>query len=84
MEVDLDIPKGKVVIGFAGVIDGFNSDCRLLNLSAFFKSEHTDNLKAISTDNYRDLVGKPFFFFDVMRDPEYADKVSRLSSINIY
>lgn len=40
LEVDLAIPAGKCVIGFAGVIDGFDQDCRLLNLSAYYKAPH--------------------------------------------
>lgn len=84
LEVDLAIPAGMSVIGFAGVIDGYDHDCRLLNLSAYYKAPHQDNVKFKSTNNYRDLVGKDFTFFDVMRDPEYADKVARLNSISVF
>jgi hypothetical protein len=78
LEVDLEIPTGKIVIGFAGVIDGFDGDCRLLNLSAAYKAPSQDNVKAKSTENFRDLAEKPFFFFDVFKDPEHADKITRL------
>lgn len=55
-EVDLQIPAGKMVIGFAGVIDGHDGDCRLLNLSAIYKSPQQDNIKAKQSENFRDLV----------------------------
>ena len=83
-QVDLEIPKGKIVIGFAGVIDGFDGDCRLLNLSAIYKAPQQDNIKAKSTENYRDLVEKPFYYFDVFKDPEHADQIAKLQSIQIY
>jgi hypothetical protein len=35
-----------MVIGFSGVIDGFDGECRLLNLSAIYKMPQQDNVKA--------------------------------------
>ena len=72
LEVDLEIPKGSIVIGFSGVIDGFEDDSRLMNLSAFYKRHHQDNVKFKGSENYRELVNKPYFFFDIMRNPDYA------------
>ena len=42
-EVNLAIPKGSIILGFSGVIDGLDGDFRLMNLSAFYKGRKQDN-----------------------------------------
>lgn len=77
-EVDLVIPPNKIVIAFAGVVDFFQGECRLLNLSAIYKTIHADNKKAKSSQNFRELTENPFYFFDIMRNPEIMPEIKRI------